>query len=338
MARIRFQLAITCVCAGLVLFLAIPNVCGQMTSQAQSSLPSAQSGSGGGNPPSQSTGALSAVPEGFATIKVKPGFLLDVQFYNEQELDTRVRVDSTGSIMLPLIGELHVNALSTTQLERLIENTYRSKGMLNYPQVNVNILQYAGGFVTVGGEVNHAGKFPMIGDHSLSDVLAYAGGETPYASSIIEISRTGDNGPKKEIIRYARDSSPARIAEVMIHSGDTVTVHRAGVVYVLGSVNRPGGYVMQEDGELTANQALALAMGVAYNAKQHSAWIIRKQPNGSEVVIRYDYLKAAEGKRPEFAMQPQDILYVAPSGIKSFLSQSNVVLSAVASASIYRIP
>jgi polysaccharide export outer membrane protein len=119
----------------------------------------------------------------------------------------------------------------------------------------------------------------------------------------------------------------------MVQPGDTVVVPRAGIVYVLGGVNRPGGYVMQEDGKLDVAQALSLAYGTSINAAVGSIRVVRKQPDGSLQTIPISYPKITSGKEKPIMLQAEDIVYVPISKIKSVLSAG--LAASTSSAAIY---
>ena len=101
----------------------------------------------------------------------------------------------------------------------------------------------------------------LLTAHNLADVLALAGGVTQFAGKTIEIRHQAGVKPQQQLIHYSRNTDDDTLSETSVLPGDTITVRRAGIVYVLGGVNRPGGYVMQEDGDLNVTQAISLAYG-----------------------------------------------------------------------------
>jgi polysaccharide export outer membrane protein len=119
----------------------------------------------------------------------------------------------------------------------------------------------------------------------------------------------------------------------MVLPGDTVTVKRAGIVYVLGAVTRPGGYLMQEDGDLNVTQALALAYGTTMPAAVGSMRLIRKQDDGRVEEIAIPYGDIVKGKVAPPRLQAEDVIYVPVSKIKVVLTQS--LLNTAAQAAIY---
>jgi len=112
---------------------------------------------------------------------------------------------------------------------------------------------------------------------------------------------------------YAR---PRRLGEnpdnnVRIIPGDTLIVHKADIVYVVGDVGRPSGFLM-ERGTLTVLQAVALAGGTTATAKLNGARIIRKGPQGmSETPV--ELKKMLQAKSPDLTLQADDILFVPTS-------------------------
>jgi len=116
-----------------------------------------------------------------------------------------------------------------------------------------------------------------------------------------------------------------------------VIVPRAGIVYVLGAVNRPGGYLMQEDGKLDAAQALSLAFGTVIQAKTGDIHIIRRRTDGTYVEFPLNYKDMVNGKTTPPQLQAQDIVYVPMSKIKATLTDATGVISAATSAAIYTL-
>ena len=108
--------------------------------------------------------------------------------------------------------------------------------------------------------------------------------------------------------------------DVDLHPGDRVTVERAGIVYVLGAVNRAGGFALSNDQEqMTVLRAIALAGNFTHDAKPAHAVIIRKTPGapGEKHEIRVDLKKVLSSQAPDQPLLASDILYVPESGAKA---------------------
>lgn len=280
-------------------------------------------------------GNLIAVPEDFSKLKIAPGFLLDLQVFDEPDLSAHIRVGQDGNVVLPLAGPVHVAGDTNAEAQKKIEDKLRSSEIMKNPQVTLNIIQYAPIIVTVLGEVNSGGRLQLLAPHSLLDVISFAGGETVYAGAEVMLRHEQDGHTTTTTYRYGRDSSGDDISKVEVHGGDTVIVPRAGIVYVLGAVNRPGGYLMQEDGKLDAAQALSLAMGTALQAKTGDIRIIRRRPDGTFVEIPLNYKDMSNGKLAPPQLQAQDIVYVPMSKVKATFTSGASLLGEAAYSTVY---
>ncbi len=190
--------------------------------------------------------------------------------------------------------------------------------------------------VTLMGEVGSPGKYPLLAPHKLVEVLALAGGLTPLAGNEVQIT-PASAAAEPLLVRYSKASDPKSVENVIVRPGDTVQVKRAGVIYVLGAVNRPGGYVMEEEGTLKVLEAISLANGTAISAATKTIFILRKNADGTEVDIALPYKKISQGKSADVQLHATDILYVPTSAIKSILTNSQSILSSAASAGIYAV-
>lgn len=283
--------------------------------------------------PAPNAGSPILLPEDFSKAQLTPGTLLSLQFYRAPEMSTQVRVNEAGQISVPLLGKVDVTGKTTSELETEIASEMVKQGFLTAPQLNIDILQFAALNTSVLGEVHLPGRVTLLAPKPLPDVLALAGGETLAAGSDIEIDRTS---AAREHVTYPHGSSPEHIAAVMVNPGDTVYVHRAGVVYVLGAVTRPGGYLMVDGGSLDLTQAIALAQGTTLIASTDKIWIVRRQ-QGAILEIPVEYSKMVKGRAATPPLKAGDVVYVAASKLKAFLVNGSGVLSAATSASIYAI-
>jgi protein involved in polysaccharide export with SLBB domain len=126
---------------------------------------------------------------------------------------------------------------------------------------------------------------------------------------------------------------------IPLQAGDVVTVPHAGIVYVLGAVNKPGGFVLTGDrGELTSMKVLALAGGLTRIARLDRAVIIRKDSQGKQTETEVDLKKVLNQKAEDLQMRASDVLYIPDNRTKEFLLQALQMSLAIGSAiAIYRI-
>jgi polysaccharide export outer membrane protein len=253
--------------------------------------------------------------------------------YDVPELSFDLRVDGGGDVTIPTIGRIHVADGTVTDAQTKIAARLREAKIINDPQVNLNIVQYAGLNVTILGEVHSPGRIELLSSHNLADVIAMAGGVTQYAGKTIEIRHQSGVAPQIQLLQYSRDSEDVKLLETSVLPGDTVTVRRAGIVYVLGGVNRPGGYVMQEDGDLDVTQAISLAYGTTMQAAVSSMRLIRKLPDGRVQEMPIPYKDIEKGKVAPPHLQAEDVIYVPISKTKTVLGAG--LLATAAQAAIY---
>lgn len=126
---------------------------------------------------------------------------------------------------------------------------------------------------------------------------------------------------------------------IPLQAGDVVTVPHAGIVYALGAVARPGGFVATNDrAQLSALKVLALAGGTTAVARKDRAVIIRKDTAGKQLEIPVNLSKIVKRESEDVRLLPSDILYVPPSGAKATLIRAAEIAGAVGTAVlIYRV-
>jgi polysaccharide export outer membrane protein len=287
-----------------------------------------KSGSGGGSAPA-------ILPRDFAQLRIEPGDLLSVNVYDTPELTDAYRVDPQGNLTLPLCGRVKVEGLTSTEAAKLLETTLKDAQILNQPQINVDVQQYAGAYVTVLGEVGQPGRVTVIAPTKLAEILAQAGGLNSMAGTLIKIRHGEDDTAPEMDVPFSRSESNQQSGSILVRPGDTITVPRAGIVYVLGAVSRPGGYLMQEDGKLNVAEALSMSGGTLPQARTNGLRVIRRNPDGTVLDFSLSYDGIASGKQTPLVLQAQDIVYVPMSKIKATLSDATGIISAATSAALY---
>ena len=318
---------------GLVAVSGIAQVAGDTSSPASATRGSGSNSSAKSGMAGQGLGPV-VLPKDFSELRVEPGDLLSISIYDTPELTDAYRVDSQGDLTLPLCDKVKVQGLTTPEVARLLEATLKEDQVLIRPQVNVDVQQYAGQYVAVLGEVNNPGRVTAIAPTKLSDILAQVGGLTPIAGTRIKIRHGGDDSAAEEDVPFSRSESNRQSGAILVRPGDTVIVPRTGIVYVLGAVFRPGGYVMQEDGKLNVAQALALSGGTVLTANTGGLRVVRRNPDGTVLDFSLSYDGIMRGTQGPLELQAQDVVYVPMSKFKATLTDATAILSAATSAAI----
>ena len=247
--------------------------------------------------------------------RLGPGDLVEVSVYGVSDYKQEVRVNDAGDVSLPLVGAVHVAGLTIEEAQQTIAKQLVDGGYFRDPHVIVFAKESSSQSVSIFGEIGHPGLYPLVGGRRLYDMISAAGGFTSKAGTLVTVTHRGrENDPIK--LTVSQDPAKAAEANIEINPGDTIMVSKAGLIYVVGDVGRPGGYVMENTGHITVLQAVALAQGVNKTAALNAARIIRKTPNGpTEVKIPLKTILAA--KSSDLELQPEDILFVPGSAAKN---------------------
>ncbi len=266
-------------------------------------------------------------------LRIGGGDLLHISVSGLPELDQRTRVLDAGVVKLSLVGDLQVSGITPEAAARRIELALQQGGFILKPQVGVLIEESGGAKVGIFGQVQHPGKYPLTSSADLMDVLAMAGGLTPLADIRITVKRAQGRGPTV-YAKLPNHPGDAILHPVMVGPGDLVIVPKAGIVYVLGDVSRPGGYVMQNDAGLTTLQAIALAGGTTKTASENHAMLVRQAPSGA-VKAPLALRAMQRGQQSDFPLQPDDVIYVPYSTMRNMMLGATAILSSTSGAAIY---
>jgi len=303
------------------------------------------------------------------------GDLISIEVFDVPELSREVRVNETGYISLPLIPvKIRGSGLTTFQLQDKIAELLQTNGLVSNPQVTVFMKEQKSEPITVIGAVKSPLVFQAVRQTTLLEVLSQAGGIADDAGGTVIITRaapaadaapgaTPESGPKSAdpmdaAIAAAKSPDPAPPAQTItinlndllnggdpkfnipLLGGDVVSVPRAGIVYVVGAVMRPGGFVLQTDRDhLTALKVLSLAGGTTNTAKASHAVILRKNPQtGANEEFPVDLQRVMQLKKQDVTLEASDILYVPDStGKKALHRAGDVAISLGSGVALFRL-
>ena len=274
------------------------------------------------------------------------GDLLGVEVFDVPELSRDVRVNETGYISLPLMpAKVRAGGLTPYQLQDKLAELLQTNGLVSTPEVTISVKEQHSQPITVIGAV----KTPMVIQASrkttLLQALSQAGGIADDAGSTVIVTR-----PAGELVASAdpaNDPAPSapqtftiNLADILdsgesrfnipLTGGDVVSVPRAGIIYVVGAVNHPGGFLMQNDlDRMTMLKMLSLAGGTTSTAKKKNTVILRKNPDtGQRDQVPIDLGKIMDMKSQDVQLQANDILFVPDSaGLRALHRAGDVAVS-----------
>ena len=280
------------------------------------------------------------------------GDLLSVEVFDVPQLSRDVRANESGFISLPLIPvKIHVAGLTTFQLQDKLAELLQTNGLVSTPQVSVTLKEQHSQPITVIGSVRSPMVIQAVRQTTLLQVLSQAGGVTEDAGTAVIVTRPppvpviSDDSESPETLKAPSETLTFTIGlsdllesgnsnfNIPILGGDVVSVPRAGIIYVVGAVNRPGGFVMQNDRDrMTTLKILSLAGGMTGSAKQRDAVILRKNVGtGKRDEVPVDLKKVMDLKTEDVMLQSSDILFVPDSSGKKALRRAGEVAVGLAS-------
>lgn len=274
------------------------------------------------------------IPDVYGGYQIGVGDVLDIHVSDEDDITGRYQVDQDGKVKVALLSQSIPAAGSTTfELADRLRDELKKEKILRDPSVTVLIIRGVTQNASVLGAVNRPGVYPIEKPSTLMDLISVAGGLAPNAGDSLTISHhseaAGTMGPNATQKPIAVTISSVNITELLsgkdpalnvsVQAGDVINVGTAAVVFVVGSVGRPGAFAVQDrSSQMTVLQALAMAQGPTSTAALNRTIIIRKSANDADrQEIRLDLKKVMRGKEKDQVLEANDILFVPQSGFKA---------------------
>jgi polysaccharide export outer membrane protein len=316
-----------------------------------------------------------------ADYQIGPEDLLEISVLEAPDLTRTVRVSDDGTVSLALLGSIQTAGLTTRELQsdlqERLRHTYMKDpqvsvfvqemrshpvsvfGAVEKPGVYqirsaktlIEVLSMAQGLAIDAGDtvivMRHPGDMADLTFASLFNTNSTL--RTDHPAEIATPAQgpsglaTAESAGSESItinLKDLLDSSNPR-SNVLVYPGDLVKVARAGIVYVVGQVRKPGGFLLKTNENISVLQAIALAEGVTPNAKGKEARIFLaggSSDSPKEIDINLDKIMA--GKVPAPFLKPDDVLFIPNSAGKEtlhVLEQSTAgIVGALGGAAIYR--
>lgn len=247
--------------------------------------------------------AQGAIPSAPPEYKLAAGDAIKVQVYQNPDLTLEARVSESGTISYPMVGAVPVGGMSIPQAEKRIGEALQKGKILKDPQVNIVLLQVRGNQVSVLGQVQKPGRFPLETTNlRVSDMLALAGGVTREGDDVVVVTGTRNGQPYRKAVDIAGLFRGERSADdILLQAGDTLFVDKAATFYIYGQAQKPGTYKIERG--MTVQQALAQGGGPT-NRGSERVRLSRKRADGT--VVQLD-------ARPTDVVEAGDVLFVKES-------------------------
>jgi polysaccharide export outer membrane protein len=213
------------------------------------------------------------------------GDMLRISVYSNPDLSLETRVDERGMISFPLVGDVKVDGLTVSGVEKKVAKLLESGNFVKQAQVNILVVQFQSKMVSVLGGVMKPGRYPLERATNLADLLALVGGPTQDGSDLVTII---NKAGKKEYSLFDVVGKGQDSKNIALEGGEIVYVQSRDVT-VMGEVNRPGKYALS-GGVRTLGDFVSVAGGI--------------NPNGSHMIT---VTTLREGKKNRFEVDVEKL-------------------------------
>ncbi|MFZ5981854.1 MAG: polysaccharide biosynthesis/export family protein [Candidatus Zixiibacteriota bacterium] len=274
---------------------------------------------------------VSALAQGY---KIGPEDVLEINFWQDPQLNTTVRVSLDGMITLDIIGQIQAEGKTTEELQTdIVRNMSRLNK--NISQAVVRVTTYNYNYVYIIGEIQTSGKRTFEEIPDLWSIINESGGVTEFADlSRVTVIRGGDQAGQVEVVNVSEAIASGRLSSLpKIRRQDTIEIPRrlfgltAGdisrniekknVIYVVGAVNQPGPVEYEEN--IDFMEVLALAGGPTPEANLKKVKILTKDGNYAQS-YQVNLEKYTETGRPARYILKNEDTFVIPERRQSFFS------------------
>ena len=224
---------------------------------------------------------------GLDRLSVGVGDQIFITVFGQPDMSAEVTVNENQQVTLPLVGTIRVGAMTPSAIEKLIAKRLKDGEYLRNPEVSVQVRQVRSQMISVLGEVQRPGRFPILGKLTVLDAIATAGGLSQRADRTVFLLRRNplDGGAiqRREIAIHldsVLDASKGELDLELKHE-DVVFVAQQKMFYVHGEVRRPGAYPIEPD--LNIMRVLSISGGVTERGSLRRIRIHRKGPDDKSV-------------------------------------------------------
>jgi len=221
--------------------------------------------------------------------KLGPGDAVHITVFQQPDLTTDARVNESGAVSMPLVGNVKVGGQTTSEAASTISEALKSGGFLKSPQVAVALTTLRSRQVSMLGLIVHPGRYPLEESHTrLPDLIAAAGGIGLGGDETVTVIR---DGKAQKVNSLSKDFE--------LKGGDTIYVNAAPVFYIYGEVMHAGAYPVKQG--LTVMQAISLGGGITPRGSENRIKLRRAAANGGSVEFDVN---------PVTQVMPNDVIVV----------------------------
>lgn len=238
-----------------------------------------------------------------ADLTLGAGDVIKISVYGNPDLGLETRIGDSGAITFPLIGAVNVNGLAVSAAEKKLAGLLESGGFLKKPQVNIIVTQAQSQLVSVLGQVNRPGRYPLEGRRTVMDLLAAAGGIAADGGETVNVIRNRDGVTSRTAVDIVQMMRSGELGQnVELAANDVLYVERAPRFFIYGEVQRPGMFRLERS--MTVLQALSAGGGLTARGTERGMKIKRIDASGK--------MQMLDAKQDD-VLQNDDVVYIKES-------------------------
>ena len=272
--------------------------------------------------------------------RLGPGDELEVFITEFSEYSLSLTVANSGEIAVPLVGRIDVSELTTEEVEVKIAAALADRGLIERPEVLVNVAEYQGKPIYVIGEVDNPGQYVMTQQLTLMEAIFLAGGldftADRYGYRHRRVSDRGSTMPGPTVLDHPDVPEPGREVikvdlqplkeggvlsdDITLQRGDVLVVpkRQIRIVYVIGDVKCPGPFEIPAERTMRISHAVSASGGPRKTAKLSEGVLVRYDEFGKRSEYKVDCAAVLRGAQPDIEVRPNDVLFIPGSGAKRF--------------------
>ncbi len=264
---------------------------------------------------------LSALTQTKAEYRLGAGDLIEITVFGVPNFSHNLRISSSGMIKLPLLEPLKAAGQTPAELEESLAAVLDGE-LIRNPQVSVFVKEYRSQPVFILGAIRSPGQYMVTLQLNIIDVVSMAGGLQPNAGDEAVIQRRNPDTGAAEVIKVdlkalVEDGDLSK--NVPVSGGDVINIQERPIrtAYVIGEVNRSGAFQLPPKLPLRVSQAIASAGGPQKTAKMSDGILVRYDAAGVRQELPVNFDDILKGKKEDFLVHPDDIIFVPGSKFKS---------------------
>ena len=245
--------------------------------------------------------------------KIGAGDLLEINVFGVEELNQKVRVEGNGTIALTGLGEVRVEGLSRSELEKELVKLLEAQ-WLREARVSVFILEYYSRKVYLNGALRNAGPHDLIGNKTLLQIISEVGGLTEEAGKNIFVIRRQEDGSNSTqeipIEELFREGDSRLNIQILPNDIVNVPVDKMVKIFVFGEVKNPSALEVRQSEIPSLLKAIVMAGGFTDRAIRRAVQIKWVDEEGASQTRKVNVKEILKNRIEDPQLKENDIVYV----------------------------